>query len=156
MVNPVPESGVVEVNKSRMLVHPKNGAIHRELFLYKKREPICTDFLMRHVVLKEGDVVLDIGANIGYYVLVESQLIGENCGQAGLFVTGFYRGGSRMALHVARMLLGASISVAAVAGAAAPGARRAPLRRAPLRRAPLRQAPMRRAPMRVSSTMCAV
>ena len=29
-------------------------------------------------IIKEEDVVLDIGANIGYYVLIESQLVGVN------------------------------------------------------------------------------
>jgi FkbM family methyltransferase len=77
-IHPLPDCSIVEVNKSKMLLYPKKGAIHRELFLYKKREPICTDYLMRSTVLKEGDFVLDIGANIGYYVLVESQLIGKS------------------------------------------------------------------------------
>ena len=77
-VHPLPSASVVEVNKSRMLLHPKNGGIDQDLFLYRKREPICTEYLMRSVVLNEGDVVLDIGANIGYYVLVESRLVGES------------------------------------------------------------------------------
>ena len=60
-----------------MLVLPKMGGIHEELFLHKKREPICTDYVMKSVLLSEGDIVLDIGANIGYYVLVESQRVGN-------------------------------------------------------------------------------
>ncbi len=76
-LNAVPEKTIVEVNKSKMLLLPKKRGIHYELFFYKKREPICTDYLMHSGALKEGSVVLDIGANIGYYVLIESQLIGE-------------------------------------------------------------------------------
>ncbi len=72
-----PEHAVVEVNNSKMLLHPRQGAIHQDLFEYKKREPLCTDYLLHASVLKEGDTVLDIGANIGYYVLVESQLVGK-------------------------------------------------------------------------------
>ena len=73
----MPKNGaIVEVNNSKMLVFPKKGAIHRELFLHRKREVMCTDHLIGDGVLKEGDVVLDIGANIGYYVLIESQLVG--------------------------------------------------------------------------------
>ena len=73
----MPKNGaIVEVNNSKMLVYPKKGAIHRELFLHRKREVMCTDHLIGGGVLKEGDVVLDIGANIGYYVLIESQLVG--------------------------------------------------------------------------------
>ena len=77
----IPESAIVEVNKSKMLLFPRKGGInciHFDLFLYKKREPNCTDYLMHSGVLKEGDVVLDIGANIGYYVLIESQLVGKS------------------------------------------------------------------------------
>ena len=75
----LPKDGViVEVNKSKMLVFPRRGAIHEELFLHKKREISCTDHLIGDGVIKQGDVVLDIGANIGYYVLIESQLVGAN------------------------------------------------------------------------------
>jgi FkbM family methyltransferase len=73
----IPEKSIVQVNESKMLLYPIKGAIYEDLFLYKKREPLCTDYLMHSGVIKEGDVVLDIGANIGYYVLIESQLVGE-------------------------------------------------------------------------------
>ncbi|MCW4009343.1 MAG: FkbM family methyltransferase [Candidatus Bathyarchaeota archaeon] len=72
-----PKTAIVEVNKSKMLVYPRKGAIHSDLYIYRKREPICTDYLLRSGILKKGDVALDIGANIGYYVLVESQLVGK-------------------------------------------------------------------------------
>ena len=73
----VPESAVVVVNKSKMLLFPKRGGIHLELFLHGKREPMCTRYLVKSNILKKGDVALDVGANIGYYVLIESKLIGE-------------------------------------------------------------------------------
>lgn len=76
----LPEKAIINVNNSKMLVLPKKGAIHSELFLYKKREPICTDYLIHSGVIRKNDVVLDVRANIGYYVLVESQLTG-NCGK---------------------------------------------------------------------------
>jgi len=72
----LPESATVEVNNARMEVLPRKGAIHRDLYVYRKREPICTDYMINSHILKEGDAVLDIGANIGYYVLIESQLVG--------------------------------------------------------------------------------
>ena len=72
-----PEKIVLEVNRSKMMVFPRKGAIHTDLFLYKKREPLCTDYLINSGIIKENDVVLDIGANIGYYVLVESHLVGK-------------------------------------------------------------------------------
>lgn len=67
-----------EVNGFKMILHPIEPGIHRELFLYRKREYISTDFLLNGEVIKEGDFVLDIGANIGYYVLLESKLVGSS------------------------------------------------------------------------------
>ncbi len=74
----IPENAIVEVNNSKMFLLPRKRDINLDLFSYKKREPICTTYLMHSSILKEGDVVLDIGANIGYYVLVESQLVGKS------------------------------------------------------------------------------
>ncbi len=74
----VPEKVIVEVNGSKMMLLPRKGGIDFELFLYKKREPTCTDYLWHSGILKAGDIVLDIGANIGYYVLLESQLVGPS------------------------------------------------------------------------------
>ena len=39
-------------------------------------EPLETDFIKKEV--KSGCVVLDIGANIGYYTLIMAKLVGEN------------------------------------------------------------------------------
>lgn len=73
-----PESAVSKVNGFRMLLYPKRGAIHKDLFLHGEREMIATEFLKRSGVLGAGDVCLDVGANIGYYVLLESQLVGAS------------------------------------------------------------------------------
>jgi len=73
----LPEKSIVEVNNSKMILSPRQGGINYDLYLYKKREPLCTDYLIQSHILKEGDVALDLGANIGYYVLIESKLVGE-------------------------------------------------------------------------------
>jgi FkbM family methyltransferase len=72
----LPQKTVVTVNGSKMMVAPRKGGIDFELYVYKKREPLCTDYLQRSGLLKAGDIVLDAGANIGYYVLLESRLVG--------------------------------------------------------------------------------
>jgi FkbM family methyltransferase len=72
------KSVIVHVNGSEMWLNLGDKGINDDLFLYEKREPICTDYLMNLGVLKEGEEVLDIGANIGYYVLIESNLVGDS------------------------------------------------------------------------------
>lgn len=46
--------------------------IHRDLFLDGIREPVATAHTIRS--LSKEDVVIEIGANIGYYVLISSQI----------------------------------------------------------------------------------
>jgi len=69
---------VVDIYGSKMWLNLRDKGISKDLFLYGKREPISTDYLITSNILKEGDVVLDIGANIGYYVLIESMLVGDS------------------------------------------------------------------------------
>ncbi len=66
------------VNGSLMYLDLKNDTgISKDLFIFKKREHVVTDYLMKEKIINLGDVVLDIGANIGYYALMESRLVGE-------------------------------------------------------------------------------
>lgn len=66
------------VNGCKMYLDLKNDeGIARDLFIFKKREHQTTDFVLQTGLIKEGDVVLDIGANIGYYALLWSKLVGD-------------------------------------------------------------------------------
>lgn len=71
------ESVIREVNGFRMHLDLKDKGICEDLFHDGKRELIFTDYLLNSNILKEGDVVLDIGTNIGYYALIESKLVGD-------------------------------------------------------------------------------
>ena len=73
----VPEIAVIPIHNYRMIIFPREQGIHSELFYYRKREPISVDFLQYSGIIKKGDIVLDIGGNIGYYALLESKLVGE-------------------------------------------------------------------------------
>lgn len=67
---------VPNVNGFTMLVNGTDEGIGRELAFYKVHEPTVTKLLPGFV--KPRDTVLDIGANIGYYTLLLSQLVGED------------------------------------------------------------------------------
>ncbi|MCS7237003.1 MAG: FkbM family methyltransferase [Thermoguttaceae bacterium] len=63
------------VNGFRMLVDATDRGIAQELRLFGVHEPLATQLIKSFV--RPGDCVLDIGANIGYYALLLSQLVGE-------------------------------------------------------------------------------
>ena len=64
------------VNGYKMNLHLHDKGISKELFTYGKREHLSTDLVLEGKVIKPGDVVLDLGANIGYYALMESMIVG--------------------------------------------------------------------------------
>ncbi|MCS7191951.1 MAG: FkbM family methyltransferase [Armatimonadetes bacterium] len=65
---------VSNVNGFTMLVKSTDEGIGRELAFHRIHEPMVTKLLPSFVCL--GSTVLDIGANIGYYTLLSSQLVG--------------------------------------------------------------------------------
>ncbi len=66
---------VKNIQGSNMILDLSDKGINKELFLYGVREPECGKLFRRE--LRPGMTVVDIGANIGYYVLMEAQCIGE-------------------------------------------------------------------------------
>ncbi len=58
----------------QMYLNPRDIGISRELAIYKVHEPHITKWLQTFI--KPGMVVIDIGANIGYYALIEARLVG--------------------------------------------------------------------------------
>ena len=67
---------VVKVNGYKMKVIPNDTGISEELLMFKTHEPITTKLISNE--LKEKMVCLDLGANIGYYALLESNLVGNS------------------------------------------------------------------------------
>lgn len=58
----------------KMFVDKKDQAVSLQLILTKIWEPFETQVFLRTV--KKGDVVLDVGAHIGYYTLLAAQKVG--------------------------------------------------------------------------------
>lgn len=73
-----PVSIIKEINGCKMFLDLKNDqGISRDLYCCGAREVLSVKYLLNSNILKEGDCALDIGANIGYYALLESRLVGE-------------------------------------------------------------------------------
>jgi FkbM family methyltransferase len=64
------------VQGNKMYLSPDDVGISKELAIYKVHEPLSTRVLRQ--IVTEGMVVVDIGANIGYYVLIESKGVGSS------------------------------------------------------------------------------
>jgi len=70
-----PNESMITVNGCKMKMIPNDPGISTELSTFKSHEPINTQIISR--ILKKGMTCLDIGGNIGYYVLLERQLVGD-------------------------------------------------------------------------------
>jgi len=64
-----------KVNDYEMFIYRKSKGIHRDLRLHATREAISVE-IVKNLVHK-GDIVLEAGANIGYYAILESKLVGK-------------------------------------------------------------------------------
>lgn len=65
----------IPVNDYSMIVDLKKKGIHRDLYMHSIREPYSTTFI-KGIISKEYQII-DIGANIGYYAVLESKLARE-------------------------------------------------------------------------------
>lgn len=65
-----------EIVGNKMYLDLKDPGISSDLLRDGIREPFLTESIQKEI--KEGDVIVDIGANIGYYALQEARLAGDN------------------------------------------------------------------------------
>jgi FkbM family methyltransferase len=73
-----PGFAIKEINGCKMYLDLKNDiGISRELYIYSKREHATTDFALNTELIRKGNIILDIGTNIGYYALIWSKLVGD-------------------------------------------------------------------------------
>lgn len=64
-----------EVQGSKMLLDLSDKGISKDLALDGIREPESTKIIPEMV--KQGNIIIEIGANIGYYAFIESRLVGQ-------------------------------------------------------------------------------
>lgn len=67
---------ILEINGHKFATIPNDVGISEELLMFQIHEPLSTKLLTQ--LLKNGMICLDIGSNIGYYVCLESNAIGNN------------------------------------------------------------------------------
>ena len=65
----------IKTNEVLLQIDLKDKGISQDLFLYGNREPYSTEFFKNDI--QNNDNIVDIGANIGYYAILES-IIAEN------------------------------------------------------------------------------
>jgi len=67
------KSDFVEIEGRKMFTQNNDGLA---LSIFKIYEPNQTEIVKKYV--REGDIVIDIGAHVGYYTLLMAQLVGKN------------------------------------------------------------------------------
>ncbi len=65
----------LDILKTRIYVDSEDIGVSRSLLMWGTYEDYVTNFLQKAV--KKGMVVLDVGANIGYYTILASRLVGD-------------------------------------------------------------------------------
>jgi FkbM family methyltransferase len=72
MVQRLFQSDFIEIEGRKMFVHNNDGLA---LSIFKVYEPDQTEIVKK--VVRSGDIVIDVGAHVGYYTLLFAQIVGN-------------------------------------------------------------------------------
>lgn len=64
---------ILKINGTLMKIDLKDKGLSKDLLIFKEREHFSTEFINNFI--KEDDFILEIGANKGYYALLEGKLV---------------------------------------------------------------------------------
>jgi FkbM family methyltransferase len=64
---------IKEVQGSKMYLDLNDYGLSKHLYFYSIREPECTRIMKQYI--KTGMIIVDLGANIGYYALLEAAIM---------------------------------------------------------------------------------
>jgi len=67
--------GIIELPEFKMYLDPYENVISKSIFLHKTWEQLESKLFCRSI--SKGDIVIDIGAHIGWYSLLASQYVGK-------------------------------------------------------------------------------
>lgn len=70
------DSIIAKVLNYKLYLNPDDQGISRELYMYGVHEPITTRLIYKEI--KPGMHIIDIGANLGYYAIMEGLLVGPS------------------------------------------------------------------------------
>jgi len=71
-----PQPAIIRYLDQEFELHPSSQGLSEELRLFERHEPLGTELYLQQ--LSPGNHVLDIGSNIGYWLLMAEQAIGES------------------------------------------------------------------------------
>lgn len=73
--NAVHRPNVLTVNGKKLFIHKIDDPLSSSIYYYGQYEPFETRLFQK--LIKKGDIVVDVGAHIGYYTLISSTLVGK-------------------------------------------------------------------------------
>ena len=80
---------VKDIQERKMMIDMSLGGIHKSLYLHGHRELLSSSIFSK--IIPKGARVVDVGANIGYYVLIEARKAQNLCFRRSLILPRYFK-----------------------------------------------------------------